>query len=362
MGIQRVVVGDVIKRLVHDEVRGCDQALPIHTLDPSRVREHCLRCAGDDRSGPKLHSALNRWCWSFRLGVQEGDDDSSAQHGSGSSSFADTPQHICRKTRRAQSTKSSRVTVGSRRPADACPVRMGQHQALQAVQESLQPTETLMAFLDDVCVLSNPDRTSDVEGSVERELWDHARIQVNQGKTQVWNRSGVRPTDCDHLFFRPDGQPIEVWRGDRALPLHIQLSWKPSFPRKLQSTRLFSIGSLRCKICSVTGSCSCFALHREQSAPFALFTLKKSLHFAARHDAGIRGCLEQLLHNPVTDEVWQMATPQFSSGGLGLRNAERLRPTAYWASWVQRRHPGIADHLMLSLLRSTQRVPSGGSE
>ena len=27
---------------------------------------------------------------------------------------------------------------------------------------------------DDVCVLSNPDRTSEVEGSVERELWDHA--------------------------------------------------------------------------------------------------------------------------------------------------------------------------------------------
>ena len=60
---------------------------------------------------------------------------------------------------------------------------VGQHQALQA-------------FLDDVCVLSNPDRISEVEGSVERELWDHARIQVNHGKTQVWNRSGVSPTQC----------------------------------------------------------------------------------------------------------------------------------------------------------------------
>ena len=33
-----------------------------------------------------------------------------------------------------------------------------------------------------------------VDGSVERELWDHFRIQVKHGKTQVWNRSGVRPT------------------------------------------------------------------------------------------------------------------------------------------------------------------------
>ena len=71
------------------------------------------------------------------------------------------------------------------------------------------------------------------------------------------------------------------------------------------------------------------------------------------------GASNSCLHIPVSDEVWQMATLQFSSGGLGLRNAERLRPTAHWASWadtlpvVRRRHPGIADHLMLSLLRST---------
>ena len=86
---------------------------------------------------------------------------------------------------------------------------------------------------------------------------------------------------------------------------------------------------------------------------------EQSFHFAVRHDAGIRGCLEQLLHIPVSDEVWQMTTLQFSSEGLGLRNAERLRPTAYWASWadtltvVRRRHPGIVDDLMLSLLLST---------
>ena len=94
---------------------------------------------------------------------------------------------------------------------------------------------------------------------------------------------------------------------------------------------------------------------------------EQSFHFAVRHDAGIRGCLEQLLHIPVSDE-WQMATLQFSSGGLGLRNAERLCPTAYWASWadtlpvVRRRHPGIVDHLMLSLLRNTGGFQFGGSK
>ena len=58
---------------------------------------------------------------------------------------------------------------------------LGQHQALEAIQESLQLSETLMAFLDDVHVTTPPDRTAKVEQSVEVSLWSHARIQVNQG-------------------------------------------------------------------------------------------------------------------------------------------------------------------------------------
>ena len=35
---------------------------------------------------------------------------------------------------------------------------LGQHQALEAIQGSLQPSEILMAFLDDVYVTTLPDR------------------------------------------------------------------------------------------------------------------------------------------------------------------------------------------------------------
>ena len=172
-------------------------------------------------------------------------------------------------------------------------------------------------------------------------------FRVNHGKTQVWNRSGsgqpivticsslqtANPTKCggETPHCRSTSRVSPFWE-----PLWgIQLSWKPSSPRKLQSTRLFSRGSLRYKICSVRGSCSCFALHREQIASLRVVHPEQSFHFAVRHDAGIRGCFEQLLHIPVSDEVWHMATLQFSSGGLGLRNAERLCPTAYWASWAE---------------------------
>ena len=40
---------------------------------------------------------------------------------------------------------------------------LGQHDALCAVQESLHPSEILMAFLDDLDVVSVPERIASVE-------------------------------------------------------------------------------------------------------------------------------------------------------------------------------------------------------
>ena len=32
-------------------------------------------------------------------------------------------------------------------------------------------------------------------------------------ETQVWNRSGETPPDCEHLCFNANGEPSGVWRG-----------------------------------------------------------------------------------------------------------------------------------------------------
>ena len=83
--------------------------------------------------------------------------------------------------------------------------------------------------------------------------------------------------------------------------------------------------------------------------------LALSFQFAVQHDVGIRQCLQDLLHVPVTQGMWEMAGLPFASGGLCLRNAERLRTTAYWASWadtlpmIRPRYPEVADHMVLSL-------------
>eukprot|EP00973_Karenia_brevis_P059590 8295840-Karenia_brevis.AAC.1 len=36
-------------------------------------------------------------------------------------------------------------------------------------------------------------RAVDIYGAVAEELWQHAGIRINMGKTQVWNKAGERP-------------------------------------------------------------------------------------------------------------------------------------------------------------------------
>ena len=60
----------------------------------------------------------------------------------------------------------------------------GQHRALVHVSEVLQDSERLFAFMDDIYVCSKPDRTEALHQSLDRQMRDHARIRLHQGKTR----------------------------------------------------------------------------------------------------------------------------------------------------------------------------------
>ena len=49
-----------------------------------------------------------------------------------------------------------------------------------------------MAFLDDLCTVSMPDRVQEIHSLFEVAMWNEAGIRVHQGKTQV--ESGWRGT------------------------------------------------------------------------------------------------------------------------------------------------------------------------
>ena len=79
--------------------------------------------------------------------------------------------------------------------------------------------ERLFAYLDDVYVVTTPDRVCEVLA-----MWRHSRIRIRGGKTQVWNAAGIRPPAgdaLDRVAQSEDPQAPSVWRG-RDLPPALQ--------------------------------------------------------------------------------------------------------------------------------------------
>ena len=96
---------------------------------------------------------------------------------------------------------------------------LGQHPALQRVQAQLREGEYLLAFLDDIYMVTLPERACEVHGFVEEALWSVAGIRVHQGKTQMWNQAGVEPPGCHRLQAEAvlSDPTAVVWRGAEEL-------------------------------------------------------------------------------------------------------------------------------------------------
>ena len=93
---------------------------------------------------------------------------------------------------------------------------LGQHSSLVPVSDRLHHGERLCAFLDDLYVASNPERTVGCHQILGEELWHHAKIRLHHGKTAVWNRGGEVPPDIGALerAARIITDPsARVWRG-----------------------------------------------------------------------------------------------------------------------------------------------------
>ena len=84
---------------------------------------------------------------------------------------------------------------------------LGQHAALAHVDASLHEGEMLFAFLDDIYILCDPSRVGEIFLQVKQSLARFAGVQVNLGKTKVWNRAATRPEDLHTIG-------AEAWRGE----------------------------------------------------------------------------------------------------------------------------------------------------
>ena len=84
-----------------------------------------------------------------------------------------------------------------------------------STKTSQLPGEHLFAFLDDIYMLTMPERVGAVYAIAEEMLCMPAQIRIHGGKTKVWNRTGERPAVCDVLerIVRIQNPRAVEWRG-----------------------------------------------------------------------------------------------------------------------------------------------------
>ena len=88
---------------------------------------------------------------------------------------------------------------------------LGQHDALQRAARALHPADSLMAFLDDLYVITVPDRAREALDGTVRAVEENCGIASNLGKTRVFGQEGPPPPGIETLGH-------DAWRGDK--PLH----------------------------------------------------------------------------------------------------------------------------------------------
>ena len=77
---------------------------------------------------------------------------------------------------------------------------VGQHSALEAIQRRLCQSERLLAYLDDVCLVSQPDGARDAHNVAEQELWTHANRTHDASLWQcMCTILGIPVTLCDEM-------------------------------------------------------------------------------------------------------------------------------------------------------------------
>ena len=252
---------------------------------------------------------------------------------------------------------------------------LGQHPALVELQSLLQDDEKIYAFLDDIYITCQPQRVRHIFDLLVTCLWNHARVRVHQGKTKIWNKSGIVPPDVENMR---DSRGNSAWRGDHSLPTReqgLKILGTPLGHPDFVSHQLQELQQehdlLLQRIPGVPDLQAAWLLLSYCAASRANYYLRAltptdSLIFANLHDESLWSCLCTLLGiDPANaSAAAEVATLPLRMGGLGLRSAARTRHAASWASWadtipmIRQRNPSTAEGILAALNGSTREMPS----
>ena len=160
----------------------------------------------------------------------------------------------------------------------------------------------------------------------------------------------MKPAGCDELTAaaRLVKEEARVWTGDQGIPT-VEQGMRvlgspighPDFVQSFLRRKAMEHSTLLERIPVVPDLQSAWLLLLYCAVARGNFWIRTVppehvSEFAQAHDAGLWQCLCDILHvdpHAVSPTARDMATLPESLGGLGLRNAFRLRQAAHWASW-----------------------------
>ena len=199
------------------------------------------------------------------------------------------------------------------------------------MQRQLLAGERLFAFLDDIYVVTRPERVGEVYRILEEALRVFSCIRIHNGKTKIWNQSGVRPEACDRLeriaqVEKPQSNRLTHEQGLKVLG--IPLGHDDFVAHHLRQVAREQQGLLD-KIPLVRDLQSAWLLLLRCAAARANCQLRSvrpsaTEEDARTHDEGVWQCLATLLGTDLgqcTVAVRELATLPLRLGGLGLTSA-----------------------------------------
>ena len=234
------------------------------------------------------------------------------------------------------------------------------HGALAAASQQLQGDEFLLAFLDDVYIKTTRTRARAAFDTTTDALLRMAQIDTNLGKCRAYGRT-PEAAPQDMLALGPD-----VWRSDapaveRGVKVLGTPIGSPEFVQAHLATRLADEQVLLDRLAVLPDAQCAWLILMYCASPRANHLLRtvppaEVMPYAQDHDRRIWETLQCILGGAGLDSstaiaAQSLATLPRRSGGLGLQNATRTAPGAYWAAWadalpvMQQRRPREAAQL-----------------
>ena len=214
---------------------------------------------------------------------------------------------------------------------------LGQHAALTAVQRSLQPGETLYAYLDGVLSVSVPSTTCLLTTSTDTQ--PSASTVARPGSGTIRPRA-LRPHQLPARNLGRQPRPPPEQQGLTVLGVPLG---SPEFVQHQLNQTLAAHPPLLQQLPHINDLQAAWLLLLYTASPRSNYLLRLlpphvTETYAQEHDAATTECLAHLLgHYDMPATAIATAHLPLAQGGLGLAPARLLAPAAYSASWVPAR-------------------------